>query len=75
MAFTTLTSHEVTVKGQTTAKIPFAQVCAIAEPSVTAPPYGKQLWLCISDEMRKAGLSWEEREADIKLRDASLRKS
>ena len=39
----------------------------IRDPSVTAPPYGKQLWLCITDEMRKAGLSWEERDAEFKL--------
>ena len=45
----------------------FLQYGYLRDPSVTAPPYGKQLWLCITDEMRKAGLSWEERKAECKL--------
>ena len=39
----------------------------IRDPSVTAPPHGKELWLCITEVMRKAGLSWEERHAEFQL--------
>ena len=39
----------------------------VRDPSVTAPPYGRQLWICIKNEIRKTGLSLEEREAEFKL--------
>ena len=41
----------------------FLQYGFLRDPSVRVPPSGQKLWLYISDEMRKSGLSWEERSA------------
>ena len=45
----------------------FLQYGFIRDPSVIN--YGRKLWLCIGDEMRKCGLSWEVRQAEFKLMD------
>ena len=42
----------------------FLQYGFIRNPSVRN--YGRKLWLCIGDEMRKCGLSWEVRQANSK---------
>ena len=48
----------------------FLQYGFIRDPSVTN--YGQQLRICIGDELRNCGLSWEERQPEFKLINASL---
>ena len=43
----------------------FLQYGFIRDPSVRN--YGQELRICIGDELRKCGLSWEERQAEFKL--------
>ena len=48
----------------------FLQYGFIRDPSVRN--YGQQLRICIGDELRNCGLSWEERQPEFKLINASL---
>ena len=43
----------------------FLQYGFLRDPRV--PPSGQQLWIYVSGEMRKCGLSWELRHAECKL--------
>ena len=45
----------------------FLQNGYIRDPSVKVPPYGQDLWLYLSDVMRKCGLGWEVRQEEYKL--------
>ena len=45
----------------------FLQYGFLRDPSFRVPPSGQQLWLYINGEMRKCGLSMEERHAEWEL--------